>query len=89
MGEGKPVIGTKVGGIPEAVVEKVTGLLITPRNVRELALAINSFLEDSNLAKRLGSNAKKRVKENFMFSRMFDETHSAYEKVLEMKETNV
>ena len=89
MAEGKPVIATKVGGIPEAVVDKVTGLLIPPRNVRELALAINSFLEDSNLAKRLGSNAKKRVKENFMFSRMFDETHSAYEKVLEMKETNV
>ncbi len=89
MAEGKPVIATKVGGIPEAVVDKVTGLLVPPRNVRELALATNSLLEDSNLAKRLGSNAKKRVKEKFMFGRMFDETHSAYEKVLERKETNV
>lgn len=82
MTEGKPVIATKVGGIPEAVVDKVTGLLVPPRNAREIALAINSLLEDSNLSKRLGSNAKNRIKENFMAGRMFKETFSSYQEVL-------
>ena len=89
MAEGKPVIATNVGGIPELVIDKITGLLVPPKNERELALAISWLLEDGNLAKRLGSNAKNRVKEKFMFGRMFNETHSAYEKVLERKETNV
>ncbi len=86
MAEGKPVIATKVGGIPEAVVDKVAGLLVPPRNVRELALAINSLLEDSNLAERLGSNAKNRIKEKFTFGRMFNETVAAYQEVLEEQE---
>lgn len=83
MAEGNPVITTKVGGIPEAVVDKVTGLLVPPRNVRELAWAINSLLEDSELAKRLGSNAKNRIKERFIFGFMFNETVAAYKEVLE------
>ena len=86
MAEGKPVIATNVGGIPEAVVDKVTGLLVPPRNVRELALAINSLLEDSNLAERLGLNAKNRIKEKFTFSQMFNETVAAYKEVLEKQE---
>ena len=82
MAEGKPVIATKVGGIPEAVVDKVTGLLVPSRNARELALAINSLLEDSNLSKRLVLNAKNKIKENFMIGRMFKETFSSYQEVL-------
>ena len=82
MAEGKPVVATRVGGIPEAVVDKVTGLLIPPGDIQGLANAINKLLEDSNLAKRLGSNAKNRIKEKFIFGLMFNETVAAYKEVL-------
>ena len=83
MAEGKPVVATKVGGIPEAVVDGETGLLTLPGNLTSLAKSINLLLEDKELAKSLGSSAKKRVGEYFKFNRMFKETVDTYEEVLE------
>ncbi len=83
MAEGKPVVATRVGGIPEAVVDKVTGLLVPPGNIQGLANAINKLLEDKLLSKRLGANAKGRIKENFRFDRMLRETIALFEEVLE------
>ena len=83
MAEGKPVVATKVGGIPEVVVDKVTGLLISPGNTQDLANAINKLLEDKPLARKLSKNAKVRINENFRFDRMIGETVDTYEEVLE------
>jgi len=83
MAEGKPVVATKVGGIPEAVIDKVTGLLISPGDTQDLADAINKLLEDKPLAKKLSRNAKVRINENFRFDRMLGETVATYEEVLE------
>jgi len=83
MAEGKPVVATKVGGIPEVVVDKVTGLLIPPGNTQELANAINKLLEDKPLARKLSKNAKVRINENFRFDRMLKKTIATYKEVLE------
>lgn len=83
MAEGRPVVATRVGGISEAVVDKFTGLLVPPGNIRELASTINRLLEDRELAKELGINAKSRVKEYFKFERMIRETVAVYKEVLE------
>ena len=61
----KPVIATKVGGIPEIVKHEVNGLLIEPGNVHELEAAILSILENKDKAKNLGDNAARFVVENF------------------------
>lgn len=41
---GKPVIATRVGGLPEAVVERVTGILVDPGSSEQLAEAVRCFL---------------------------------------------
>jgi phosphatidylinositol alpha-1,6-mannosyltransferase len=55
---GIPSIGTRTGGIPEAVVDGVTGKLVRDGNVGELGDAIKSLLDDPEEAERLGTNAR-------------------------------
>jgi len=57
----RPAVGTRSGGIPEAVVDGETGLLVDQDDVEGLALKIRTLLEDRALAARLGQNARQRV----------------------------
>jgi len=58
---GKPVIGGRSGGIEDAVIDGMTGLLIDPNNVDEIAKAIIRLLTDDALAQRLGKQGRNRV----------------------------
>ncbi|HHT9139659.1 MAG TPA: glycosyltransferase family 4 protein [Candidatus Tripitaka californicus] len=62
---GKPVIGGRSGGIPEAVVHGETGLLADPNNPQEIFEAIVRLLTDDFYAKRLGERGRQRVVEEF------------------------
>lgn len=55
---GRPVIGTRVGGIPDLVKHDANGLLIPPNDVRALAEAMIRLLNDEALAARLGRQAR-------------------------------
>ncbi|HBH45950.1 MAG: hypothetical protein A2445_00780 [Candidatus Jacksonbacteria bacterium RIFOXYC2_FULL_44_29] len=59
----KPSIGGRSGGIPEAIEDGVTGILVDPENVMELQTALAQLLQDSNLAKKMGEAAYSRVKQ--------------------------
>lgn len=59
---GTPPIGTRVGGIPDVIEDKVNGLLIEPKNSKEIAQAINWLLSDSELRERLASKGRETVK---------------------------
>lgn len=56
-----PCIGTRFGGIPEAVQDGVTGVLIDNQDVKGLTLAIEMLLKDLTKAKEMGKNGRKRV----------------------------
>ncbi len=58
-------IGTKVGGIPYAINEKNDGLLVPPKDSKAIADAIIKILDNPKLAKQMGENGYKKVKENF------------------------
>ncbi|OGW48173.1 MAG: hypothetical protein A2Y66_02390 [Nitrospirae bacterium RBG_13_41_22] len=58
---GKPVIGSKTGGISDAVVNGVTGLLVEPDDTKEIAQALSRLLTDEQLALTLGKNGRARV----------------------------
>lgn len=58
---GKPVIAGKSGGIEDAVIDGVTGLLVDPENVEEIAQAIIRLLTDQEYARQLGENGRRRV----------------------------
>jgi phosphatidylinositol alpha-1,6-mannosyltransferase len=62
---GKPSVGTNSGGIPEALLDGKTGLLVDEGNVPALAMALKTLLKDEEFARRLGENARKRVLSNF------------------------
>jgi phosphatidylinositol alpha-1,6-mannosyltransferase len=62
---GKPAVGGRSGGIPEAVSEGVSGLLADPESVPAVAAAITRLLQDPELARRLGEQGRQRVVERF------------------------
>lgn len=75
---GKPVIGTKVGGIPEIVKKGKTGILVKVNNESEITHAVLKIFSNQNLRKTLGQNAFRDVRENFSVSKMVDTTLKIY-----------
>lgn len=64
MAAGKPVIGSRVGGIPCVIRDHETGLLVEPNNPRELAEAIITLLLDDGLRRKMGSAARRFAEEH-------------------------
>jgi glycosyltransferase involved in cell wall biosynthesis len=62
---GKPVVGSRTGGIPEVVEENKTGYLVTAGNADELAGRLSSLLSDSGLCRRFGAAGQARAHERF------------------------
>jgi glycosyltransferase involved in cell wall biosynthesis len=62
---GLPVVGTRIGGTPEAVEDKVTGLLVDRGDAQALAHAIEQLLADPDLRARLGRQAADVVAKRF------------------------
>lgn len=62
-----PIIASRVGGIPEIIVDNKSGILVDAKKVDPLYEAMKKLYEDRNLAKSLSVNARKRFKEKFNF----------------------
>lgn len=56
-----PVIGTRTGGIPDAIVDGETGLLVGEDNIEELTEAIYRLISDTKLAHKMGVTGRKRI----------------------------
>jgi glycosyltransferase involved in cell wall biosynthesis len=65
MAVGKPVIATTVGGIPEFVTPGETGILVEPGSAHALADAISTVLTRPDLAQRMGTKGRERVRERY------------------------
>lgn len=64
MAFGKPIIASAIGGIPEAIEDGKTGILVD-NNIDKIYIAIIRLIENKGLAKKLGDDAKDMVKEKF------------------------
>ncbi len=70
MWKGKPVIASRVGGIQDQIEHGRDGLLVDdPRDLDEFAAVLGLLLEDPDLARRLGENARRRVQGEFLGDR--------------------
>ena len=78
----KPVIGCKVGGVPEVVKDGETGVLVSPEDPAELARAITGILSDYPLREKMSRAARTHVEENFSRRKMVENTLAAYRGLL-------
>lgn len=83
MASGKPVISTRLNnGVDYVNQNNITGLVVEPSNVEELSAAIQKLLENSDLCRKFGENAKKRVQQEFLPSVMAERTLNLYQEIL-------
>ncbi len=79
MRAGLPVVASGVGGVPEAVSDGNTGVLVPAGDFRELASALARLLADSTLRQRMGSQARLAYEASFGLERMVEATVSLYD----------
>jgi len=65
MACGVPVVATKVGGLPELILEGETGMLVPPEDERAMADALLKILRDPELARRFGEAGRVRAANRF------------------------
>jgi phosphatidylinositol alpha-1,6-mannosyltransferase len=65
---GKPAIGGKNGGVPEAIEDGVTGLLVDPEDMSALSAAIASLLGNDRMREEMGAHAVQRARSQFEWS---------------------
>ncbi|MCQ9204960.1 MAG: glycosyltransferase family 4 protein [Omnitrophica bacterium] len=65
MAAGKPVIAANTGGIPELVVNGVTGILVQPNDTHGLAKAISNLITDGAKREQMGKKARELAREKF------------------------
>jgi len=85
MAAGLPVVATRVGGVPEVVVDGVTGFLVPPRQPKALAQAIVRLLVDPDLAKSMGASGRERAESMFDARVTAERTVQVYRDVLASK----
>jgi sugar transferase (PEP-CTERM/EpsH1 system associated) len=85
MATGLPVIGTRVGGIPEVVQEHVTGQIVPPRDPQALAQAIATYVTQPKLAARHGAAGLERVSQHYSMASMLSQYLEMYDSLLERK----
>jgi len=71
--KGKPVVGTKVGGIPNQLVEAENGFLVEPLDRETFAARVTELLQNPELSQRMGMKGKETVRQNFLITRLLND----------------
>jgi glycosyltransferase involved in cell wall biosynthesis len=74
MAMGKPVVTTTIGAIPEVIRNWENGVLVPPKNSKELANVILTLLRDSCLRERIGVNARAHVEHLYDWNKIVKDT---------------
>lgn len=75
---GRPIIATSVGGVPEAIHDMQNGILVHPKNPKEIAEAILYLLDHKDKQKEFGEEIKKTISNFFSLDKMLSETMTLY-----------
>lgn len=79
---GKPVIATSVGAYTENVMDKITGLLVTPDNITDLSQALKTLISDPQLRQTMGQSAKEKVATKFTTKQHIDKLTTIYKSLI-------
>lgn len=88
MSSGRPVIGSRIGGIPEGIVDGQTGLLVPPGDPVALRGALERLLNEPGLRERMGQAAKQRAAE-FRASVIVPRIEAIYHQLVEPSTSRV
>lgn len=78
---GKPVIGGRSGGVPEAIVDGVTGMLVDPYDPAELSNVMKRLLTDREFANHLGRKGQARAVNDFTWCRAAEKVQGILDSV--------
>ena len=81
----KPVVASRVGGIPDLVKDGINGFLTTPGDAKGLAESIKKLLNDKKLAISMGKEGRKRVTDKFSAETMVRSINNVYTECLVKK----
>lgn len=85
MAMSKPVVASRVGGIPDLVEHGVTGFLVSPGNVDELERHIAAILDNPLLGREMGLQGRKKISNRFSAAAMVDSIERVYRDLLSRK----
>lgn len=82
MAAGVPVVASRVGGIPEMIVDGKTGFLVDPYDTNDICRAVSKILSDNSLADSTGKLAKETARKKYMASSVAERTMKVYREIL-------
>ncbi|WP_407320873.1 glycosyltransferase family 4 protein [Dickeya ananatis] len=85
MAFAKPVVGGRIGGIPEQIRDKVDGILFEPGNVQVLAGVLDYLALNPQQAKEMGRNARQRLSEKYSLNKHTAALLALYQEIISKK----
>ena len=82
LGAGRPVVATRVGGVPDVVSEGEDGFLVEPGATEELAARLGQLARDPVLRERMGKHGRERVLPRYAVERLVDDVDRLYRSLL-------
>jgi len=61
----KPAVATRVGGIPEVIIDEETGFLVDQHDIEAMVRHVARLIEDASLRKQMGDRARRSIEERF------------------------
>lgn len=88
LASAKPVVATNVGGTGDLIEDKITGLLVPPRNSKALAEGILYLLNNPEESIRMGKNGQRKVYPALNYTRLVRDIERLYIELLDKKKIN-
>lgn len=88
LAAGRPVVATRVGGVPDVIRDGEDGFLVEPGAIDELSERLARLARDPALRERLGASGRERVAGRYGVGRLVEEMDSLYRTLLAASDSN-
>jgi len=82
---GKPVIGSRIGGIPEFIRDNETGLTFEPGNLDDLSFKVDFLMKHPDKIKAMGASARAYIKQELSPEKHYDKLMEIYKNAIAKK----
>ena len=82
LAAGRPVVATRVGGVPDVVEDGEDGFLVDPGSTEQLADRLEQLARDPELRERMGKHGSSRMSGRYAVARLVDDMDRLYRELL-------